>query len=1049
MRPGGRTVILCASLIFGLAHIAFAQGVVTGVIRGTVTDAAGRVVDGAVARVQNAASGVVVTSRIVRGRLLVQGLETGGPYFVEVRHIGFSPVRAGPLLLALGESVDLRLVMQPVSTALDTIRVAAKTTSLPHASLVSDSLVRRLPTPNRNFYDFVVLVPQVSTKVGFGRSGVSAAGANMRFNSFLVNGVEERAVNGSVSPAQNIGKSVPIDAVREYAILVAPFDVRYGDFAGALVNTVTRSGTNHFEGSGFVQWRNNQLRRRSEADDGENYDRMQFGVFTSGPIVRDKLHFLIAAEGQRAIEPAQGAYVGQDEGSATPVPVNVADLARLGAIMSRFGLESGSAGLVKLDRPLQNIFVRLDAALPRWNSRAIGFVSGARRSDDNFSRNARDTFSLSSYGFSAESDRHLLALQFHTDLPRTGAHNEASISLSTEAVEQTPWQRQPLVRVRMAGIEESPVTINVGSAELAHGRSVRSRSIRIRDELSIPAGRSHLLSIGGLLEQFRIARSGVTGGYGSWTFASLDDLERGIAERFELRRDFGTESAPFSGMHLTFFAGDEWQINDRLTLTMGLRGDRVLLDERAPHNQEIESIFGRRTDDLPEPAIHLSPRVAFKSRLSDTDVLRGGVGIFTGRPPLAWFVPARANHGEAIGVLACGSLSSDRGLPPAFVPDYRTPPAQCVTGPAVEARPFGDVNLLAPDLRLAESLRGAIAYEKKLPWSLQATAEIIATKYMSDFKWVNLNLEGPQGVDRLGRVMYGTIEPTGVSQPKLRSRYNEVIDLRNTSQNYSYQVSGRVEKRFANRLAASAAYTFSRVRDVQSPSRVNLTGLTMWADARALSGRHEIDERGTSLNDIPHRFVAAITYAAPWKRWSTDLSFYYVGESGSPFTFIATGVGRRGDLNADGSSANDPIYVPRNVLDTSEVRFVSDDQAIAFGEFIDRMPCLRKQRGRFLARNSCREPASHTTVASVRQSVPLKRGSFEIELDAFNLLYLLNSRSGQVRIASPRLLEHVAQTSFSPQTAHSIFRFDPSRPQWTVLAAESSFQLQISGRYRF
>src|SRR5690606_38843870 len=98
-------------------------------------------------------------------------------------------------------------------------------------------------------------------KVGSGRTGVSGAGANFRYNSFLINGAAERFVNGGVSAAASIGKSIPLDAVREYQVLVAPYDVRYGSFAGALVNTVTQSGTNQFHGSAFGYWRNDRLAR--------------------------------------------------------------------------------------------------------------------------------------------------------------------------------------------------------------------------------------------------------------------------------------------------------------------------------------------------------------------------------------------------------------------------------------------------------------------------------------------------------------------------------------------------------------------------------------------------------------------------------------------------------------------------------------------------------------------------------------------------------------------------------------------------------------------
>jgi hypothetical protein len=290
-----------------------------------------------------------------------------------------------------------------------------------------------------------------------------------------------------------------------------------------------------------------------------------------------------------------------------------------------------------------------------------------------------------------------------------------------------------------------------------------------------------------------------------------------------------------------------------------------------------------------------------------------------------------------------------------------------------------------------------------------------------------------------------------------------VIELRNTSRNYSYQVVGRVEREFGAGLGASLSYTWSRTRDVQSPSRVNSTGLAMWADARAVSGRHDDSTLGVSLNDLPHRIVAALTWTMQRKRWPTQLAFYYVGQSGSPFTYLATGANRRGDLNADGSNANDPIYVPRSALDTNQIRFqpytrdvagapetvTAAQQAAAFDRFIDETPCLRRQRGRILTRNSCREPWTHTTIASVRQGIPIGRQAIELELDAFNLLNLLSDGWGRYRLARPRVLEHVGEGTDAEGDAQPVFRYDPGFTPWETLPAESAFQLQVAARYRF
>jgi hypothetical protein len=441
--------------------------------------------------------------------------------------------------------------------------------------------------------------------------------------------------------------------------------------------------------------------------------------------------------------------------------------------------------------------------------------------------------------------------------------------------------------------------------------------------------------------------------------------------------------------------------------------------------------------------------------------------MFTGRPPKAWYAAAVTSNGIGTGVLRCGSLSSDAGPAPAFVPDYKNAPNACKTGVPLQTAPLGDVDLLDAKLRLAQTLRSSLAFDYRTRHALSVTAEALVSRNRSDFAFVNLNLDGPQRTDAFGRVMYGTIGANGVALPVAKSGFAEVIDLTNTSRNYSYEISARAEKRFAGRSSASVAYTWSRVRDVQSPSRVNMTGLAMWGDARAVSGHHDDSTPGISLNDRPHRFVGAFTYRLPWGRASTDLSFYYVAESGVPFTYLAYGMNRRGDLNADGSNANDPVYVPLDTFEESEIIFSGRSDApgadnsaaaqaqriaaqrAALDRFIHRSTCLRRQKGLIVQRNSCREPVSHTTIAGARHTFRVGRHELEAGLDLFNLLNLINSRWGLYRVADPRLLEHVGQTPDAPETAQPVFRFDPDRPEWTILATESAFQLQLGLRYRF
>jgi hypothetical protein len=341
------------------------------------------------------------------------------------------------------------------------------------------------------------------------------------------------------------------------------------------------------------------------------------------------------------------------------------------------------------------------------------------------------------------------------------------------------------VRVQVAGVTGGTVLLTAGTPEGAQGRFGNGSSLKIRDQLTLPLGSGHSLVAGIQGEFFDVERGGVNGAYGVWTFPDLDAFEAGVADRFELRKDFGSAGTPLSGNQFAAWAGDEWRLSHRVSLTLGLRADRLDVKGQGTYNPEIEEIFGRRTDQMPPPRLHLSPRVGVAVDLSRSgqNRLRAGIGLFTGRPPLAWYVPALSNHGEGIGALSCGFLPTDDGLPPLFEPDYQAQPDQCIGGPPLAAHPFGDVDLLAPDLRMAQSLRGSLALDLALPAELRGSAELLWTREVSGFAWANLNLRGPQATDRHGRVMYGTIGTSGIPSPALKSSYAGVIELRNTSKN--------------------------------------------------------------------------------------------------------------------------------------------------------------------------------------------------------------------------------------------------------------------------
>jgi carboxypeptidase family protein len=1043
-----------------------AQGVTAAGVRGTVTGDLGQKIEATVSIKQDS-TGFALDVRASDGHFLIQGLEPGGPYTITARALGFPPRRRERVYLELGAFREIDFVLQSLATRLDTAHVSSESTNRVArvgagvGTTISASLLDRLPAPNRDLFDFMRLVPEISTNISVANAGLSGAGEGFRYNNFFVNGVSERTLSGGVSPAYAGNRSLPLAAVQEYEVMLSPYDVRYGDFVGALVNAVTKSGTNSFHGSTFVYWRDDRLSRRLPADSGASFARRQYGLSFGGPLIRDRLRIFVASELQHFTYSGAGPYVGQPSNAQQPVPVSLADIARFDAIMRSYGLTAGSPGAVENRAPLKNLFTRLDLSLPVWSSWLAVWNNYSASDQLAFARASQDTFSLSSYQGTSVSQARQTTAQLHTALPRAGGgHNELLVSARYESLDGVGVVRQPIVRVADGG-----VTLNSGTPESIQAGGFRSRELSVKDGVTLPLGASHVLALGVEMTRFRLVRGVDAVSYGTWSFASLDAFQAGQAQRYDVGVDFGNGSAPVVGSQYATFAGDQWWVSDRLSLTGGVRADLLAFDGHAPYNPAVDSLFGRSTDQMPRRRVELSPRAAFVWQMPGRaeQRLRGGVGVFTSRYPLAWVQAALQRYGVGNGTLSCNMLGSTTRFPPAFSPSPA--PTTCTGGAAATPNVHSDVDLLDRNLRLERVARASLTHELRIATDLVLTNEALVSRGLSDIAFRNLNLNAPLGTDPYGRLMFGTIATTGQVSATRRSDFREVIELVDVSNNHSYQLTTRLERKRTDGLSASISYTYSRVRDVQTPLYVNRPGIVTWATARAMSGREDDLSPSISANDIPHRVVVVGAYSAPWRRARTTLSLYYVGESGRPFTYIAYGVDGRGDLNGDGSNANDPIYVPRDARDTAEIEFSGDStgadtsatarqrresaQRNGFEQLIQHTPCLRRQRGQIMQRNSCREPWSSTTMASLRQEVPFAGRVLDLQLDVFNLLNLLRRDWGLRREALPALLEQYGQTASPVESSRPIFRYDLSRPAWSTLAIDSGAELQLAARYRF
>lgn len=1059
----------------GIAGRLGAQGPTTAAIAGRIVDDVGRGLPGVEVVVTHRATGSSVRSvSRAGGRYLVGGLEVGGPYSVTVRRIGSPMQTRTGLVLSLGQQlqVDLALTQQPVLLqGVETQAAQSRLFSRGHKgaeTFLADSVIHQLPVINRDLYDLVRLVPQMSTWFG-----LAASGANSRVNSIRIDGISDQVLSSNLAAgALYGGKVIPLDAVKEYQVLLSPFDVRHGDFAGASINVVTRSGTNDLHGSVFAYGTNERLGPNVPFIRGARYEKKQFGLSVGGPIVRDRLHFFLASELQRRAIPATGPYVAEKPSRQNPVAVSPADIARFQELLIDRGLDGGSAGAVANSNPSSSLFLRLDAPISRWNSRVS--VRGTYGHGDSsiFARPTllsptncptNECFPLSSLRHSRWVDKRSAAVQLMTNFTN-GAYNETLVGYTGVVAGFRPAVRQPLMLVSVSGASGRPAVLQSGTHEVATGQRNGNWSAEFTDNLAVAAG-AHRVAAGLSAQLFELRAFQLRGAYGIWEFGSLDSLETGTASRYRVTRDTGSVTA-VSGGHYAVSIGDEWTVSPRLSISFGIRADAPLLWARPPYVAAVDSAFRLRTDRVPSGRIQWSPRLGFNYGLASeghaATQVRGGVGLFTGRPPLFWLFGGFSAYGLASRTLQCGTLPTDAGTPPPFRGDYGNPPLACAGGQTFGGATTGEIDVLDPRLRPPQMMRASLAVDRQLPFGLAGTIEGLYTRSTSAIFFSAINLRETGSGDRHGRVMYGTVNGTAVATPRrIAPELGDVIIVTNRSKSYAYDVTGELHKA-APFVDAAASVSYGRTRDIQSSRPVSALLLDNWRLGRPVAGRHDRIELGTSDFDQPLRVRGSGTLRSPWQRFRTELSFLYIGGSGFPYTYVAGGAQGRGDLNADGAVGNDPIYIPRTAFDTAEIRFSGSQaeveaQQAAFERFINGARCLGKQRGRIMSRNSCRSPWMNVTSLALRQMFPAARThSVAAEVQVFNLLNLLNPRWGRAQLpggSAPTstsqlpLLSQTGQTS-GPQ-GQPIYRFDSLTSRHSSENFDSYYQVQVAVRYGF
>ncbi len=998
MQPIGRAVrfgVAAVALLFGGAGLVAAQGVTSAAVQGRITSETRGNVQGAIVLLTNTANGArQQTSTNGAGRYNLENVTPGGPFTIEVRAIGFQPAAKNGILLSLGQRYNQDFELKQQIVTLEELTVVAATNPLINAGrtgpaqTVTATAIQRLPLLGRNFTGLLATSPQVT-------SGTSVGGQNNRFNTILIDGGVNNDVfglSGSGTPGGTAGaKPISVEALQEFQILVAPFDVRQGGFTGGLVNGITKSGGNRFHGSlfGYIQ-RPELVGRDTAGIKFSNFDIKQYGGTFGGPIIRDKLLFFGSADLQSSTTP----FVGLSSDDPT-TGISTATALRVQNILkTKYNLDPGGTDAPsKLGRPDKNLFGKLT-----WN---IGSTSGlelsynyTKASVENFNRSARtdatrDGWQLSNSGFRLKNNTNSFRSKFTTLLGR--ANLELLLGYQTVRDARAANLQAPLIMVQ----GDLPGNyIGAGGERFSHGNSLDQNVGEATANLTFNVGSRHQITLGTHNEFFKFVNLFANNKNGTWTFGSADSLDAGLARRYEVLLPL-REGGFISNFKVKQFGGyvqDAWRPNDLLTLTVGLRYDVPSSDK--PFQNPLPALndtLGVNTGQFPSGNGLLSPRLGFNWDPwgNGNTIIRGGVGLFSGRPPYVWMSNAFTNTGlEQVTLLCDATVPGGNGkTPPPFTTDITSIPTACAAG-GPPAPPIANVNYFDKNFKFQQALKYSLGIDKRLGWGTVVTLDFLHTENRNQMYQFDDNVR-LGAVNGEGRQLYATLNPAGNALVRLRKTtgVGTVIHHVNKSADRSTLFTAQLQKSFSSGLSLNAAYTYSNSKDLMSLSSSIASSNLRFT---ALDGTLENRNLRTSGFDVPHKIVLSGSANLPF---GLQASVIFTARSGQPYAYTYNA-----DANGDGNSGNDLLYVPR---DANDITLSNPADWDRLNSFIVSEPCLRDQRGRIMERNSCRNPWIKFVDLRLGKVVPTLSGQrFEVTADIFNFLNLIKKNWGVNRETS-------------------------------------------------
>ena len=751
----------------------------------------------------------------------------------------------------------------------------------------------RLPTINRSLQDFTRLSPQAN--------GNSLGGLNNRYNNISIDGAVNNdlfGLAGSGTPGgQANTQPISLDAIAELQVVIAPYDVRQGGFTGGGINAVTRSGTNKVEGSAYGFYRDqNFLRRGSATGDFTRADKFSYyqtGFRVGGPIIKDKLFFFLNGEVERRKQPnlTRLRQAGDAAGASGVAGASVAAADSLTqALMTRYNYNPGGYGNYTYRTDNNKAFARLD-----WNINENNQLTLRHNYVDGY----RDFLSRSVTGYALESN----AYRFNTNTNSTVLEFRSKISSQFANNLIVGYQRirenrepsgSPFPQVTIQTIRGSNnANLTFGGETFSNANSLGQDIVELTDNFTHYAGK-HLITLGTHNEFFRFKNLFVRDLYGNYSYRSVRDFLNSDpnftpagtphAQPYSYSLSYpatpGADPvAQFRVSQLGAYLQDEFTVLENLKVTGGVRVDLPILPstpyDNPTFNQQFGPLFDVATTAVPTRQVLFSPRVGFNWDVFNNlnTQLRGGTGIFTGRPPYVWISNQYGNTGINVSRISTSASGSSTITTPVinFSGDANNQPSAAVLGLNPGS---SEIDVTAKNFKFPQQFRTNLALDQRLPGGVVATLEAIYSHAVNDILYKDINLKAPTGTAPDGRPFYDSNRDAR----KINPTYTNVILLDNTSKNYSYQLTGQLRKTFNANLSAMAAYTYGKSKDVNSGG--SSQAYSNWR-FNQVPGDPNNPPLSYSNYDLRHHIIGSLTYRKEVTgNFAAGLSAFYNGPIG-------------------------------------------------------------------------------------------------------------------------------------------------------------------------